>query len=134
MRSEELFSKFEESPSHFEGTLSQDFRHHVPVHIGQSEFTTVQAERQPLVVHSQQVQDRCVQIVYMHLVSNGVKPELIRLAQNRSTLDARTRHPHRKGFLVVIASDSRFLPHSVVGLRHWRSSKLGTPDDKRLIE
>jgi len=52
----------------------------MPVHIGEPEVTPLGAEREPLVIEAQAVQDRRLQVVHMHLIAGDVKAQFVGLA------------------------------------------------------
>lgn len=58
--------------------LCQDVLNHVPMHIGQAEIATLIAVGESLVVESQLMQDRGLQIVDMHGLLGHMKAEFVR--------------------------------------------------------
>ena len=47
----------------------QDLLHHAAMHVRQAVLPPLIAKRQPLMVHTQTTQDRCVQVVEVHRVA-----------------------------------------------------------------
>ena len=56
------------------GRLDEDVLDDVAEHVGQPKITTGISVSQPLVVQSEQVQDRGVQVVEVDLVADGFDP------------------------------------------------------------
>ena len=82
----------------------QNFMDHVSVHIRKAEVAARVAVRQLLVVETQQVQERGVQVVDVDIVLHGLEAELVGGAVDLSALDAAAGQPDREAVGVVIAS------------------------------
>ena len=107
-------------------SLRQDPLNHIPMHIRQAIVTDLRTERQTQVIKSQQVQQRCVQVMYMHRVVSNVEAQFIRLPMNMSRLDSAAGQPQAEGLLVMVAA--------VSSLADGRASELATPNDQRIFQ
>ncbi len=58
-------------------TLRNHFLHDVAVHVGQAKTAALKLERQPLVIDSQQVQDRGLEVVHVDGAFDDVEAELV---------------------------------------------------------
>src|SRR5262249_31797181 len=86
------------------GRLHQQFFNHIPVHVSQSEVTSLKAISQFRVIESEQMQDSRVQIVDVRGVFGHVESEFVSLAKWGAGLDAAAREPHRESLVVMIAA------------------------------
>ena len=100
--------------------------------IRQSEIATLRSICQPLMVEAQQMKDRRVQVVYVHLVLYNIKPKIIGRAQSHAAFYAPARKPHGKRAVMVIASLAPLC--IVITFNHWRPAELAAPDDERVLE
>src|SRR2546427_406280 len=75
-----------------------------PRHIRQPEIPPTELVRQPLVVETQQVQRRGVEIVDMHAVLDRVIADVVGGPVDEASLHAAARHPDRIAVGVVIAA------------------------------
>src|SRR5687767_3237538 len=105
---------------------SDDLLHHISLHIRKAEVAASVAISQALVVEAQQVQDRSVEVVHVNFVFDGFVAVIIRQTVGETALDGTAGHPHREGFVVVIA------PIGALCVR--RSAKLAAPDYQRVLE
>ena len=103
------------------------------MHVRKSEVATGIAVRQSLVVDSHQMQNRCVQIVYMHAIRYGVHSELVGLAVHHATSNAAACKKHRKA-RVMMVSAGLLLFVLRVDLSVGRTTKLTTPNNERIVE
>ena len=94
---------------------------HVAVNIRQTEIPTGIAVREPCVVQPQDVQDRGVKIVKVHLRLHRVVAVVVRRAVAEPGFHARPSHPHRECFGIVVAA--------VGALRGRRTPELPTPQN-----
>lgn len=108
------------------GTSCEYLRHHSPFHIRQPKIATAIAECQSLVVQSQQVQNRGMQIMDMHLIAGGVETEVIGGAVTEPCFHSAAGHPIRERMRIVVAS--------IVSLGRRRSSELGAPNEQRIFQ
>ena len=96
------------------------------MHIGQSEVTSRVTIRQTLVIDSQQVQDRGMQIGDMTAFLDSRKTEFVGGSVDCSALDSASSHPDGKAEVVVT---------STVGtLAAGSPSEFRAPDHKRFVE
>ena len=98
----------------------------VAVDVGQSEVTTSVFVGQRLVVESQQVEDRCVQIVKVHAVFHRGNTVFVGRAIGHAALHAAAGHPEGESGGVVVA------PVRLLDVR--RAAELATPNNQRLLE
>src|SRR5687767_8517836 len=103
---------------------TQQLLGHLAGDIGQAKSASLVAEGQALVVESQQVQNRRVQVANVHAVLGGMVAEVVGLAVRVAALDAAAGEPDGERVLVMIAS--RIGAGS--SLHHRRTAKLAAPD------
>jgi len=65
----------------------------VSMNIRQAVLTTLVAVRKTFVIDATQVQDGCLDVVYMHRRIGDVPSKIVRRADNVPPLDTATRHP-----------------------------------------
>jgi hypothetical protein len=104
------------------GALCKNLLDHLAVHVRQPEVTSLEPESQPLVVKSQQVQDRGLQVVDVNRVFADGKTEFVGLSLGDDGLDSTTCHPDGKRIDVMIASGR------LAVLAHGCPAKLAAPD------
>ena len=85
--------------------LSKNCSHHFAVHIGEAEVASLETVGELGVFEAEEMQDRRVQIVNMHLVLDGMEAELIGLAVNHARLDAAAGHPDGVAVRMMVAPD-----------------------------
>src|SRR5215471_2598505 len=83
-----------------------DLRNRDPVDVRQSHVAAVVPVGQLLVIDTEQIKDRRMQIVIRGRLLLGLVAELVARADRLSALDAGARHPHRHRARIVIASDA----------------------------
>src|SRR3954467_15657348 len=71
----------------------QESLHHIPTHIRQPKIPPRMPERQPLMIKPQQMQNRRMKIMHMHLILNHPPPILITLPINDPAPHSSSRHP-----------------------------------------
>src|SRR6266487_7201483 len=86
-----------------------DFRHHMARHVRESEIATIVVVSELFVVEAKQVENRRVQIVHVDLVLDGMMTEFIRLAMNRTGLDATAGQPDGETTRIVVATGAVLL-------------------------
>ena len=64
------------------------------VHVGQAEVSAGVAVGELFVVEAEEVEDRGVQVVDVHLVLDGLEPEVVGGAVDVTPFDAAAGHPH----------------------------------------
>ena len=79
-----------------------------------------------VVVESEQMQNRRVEIVYVQAILDCVQTNLVGRANGLAAFHSATRHPHRKAVGIVVAAVAFFA--------HRSPSKLAAPNHERLIQ
>lgn len=106
--------------------LRQNLLHDAPLRVGQPELATAVAIGELLVVETEQVQDRGVEIVDRHLARYRFGADLIGRTVTIAGLHAAAGEPHGEAADIVIATAGK--------LRVRRTTELATPHDQRLVE
>ncbi len=112
--------------------LGQDrFHRMLFFHAGQANVESLVLNREKLVVDSQAVQDRRIQIVDVDRVRGDVVTELIRFAVDDASFHAAAGQPDAKA--------ARMMIPAVVGVRErslrvHRAAEFAAPDDERVFE
>ena len=96
------------------------------VDVGQAEVATAVAVGQLRVIHTEQMQDRRVQVMDVHPFFDGVNTEFVCRAVDVACFNASACQPGGEAGVVVVAA---FRPLSRRG-----SSELAATDDKRVFE
>jgi hypothetical protein len=109
-------------------SLCQDVVDYFTVDVGQTIVAAGVAEGELLVVESQEVQDRGVEVVNVDSILANGDPEFVRRAIGDSPLHATSGKPRRKNLVMVFATCVIRL--FVVG----SAAELGGPDDQRFVE
>src|SRR5262245_32321506 len=89
--------------------LPNHIPHHIPRYVSQAEVAAVELEREPLVIESEKVQDRGVQVVDADAVFDGLVADVVGRAVGRAPLYAAAGQPIGKGVRVVVAARAPFL-------------------------
>ena len=88
----------------FHGALSsQNFFHHLAVHVGQAVIAPLKAEREPGVVESELVEERGMKVVDVDEAGGDVEAELVGDAVGVAPFDAAAGEPEAEAAAVVIA-------------------------------
>ena len=87
---------------------------------GEPFVESVMVINQLLVIQSQKVQDRGMEIVDTDTVFHGLVTDLVGSSINRTALDSTPRHPH--------AETSRTMIATRIALRERQSAEFTTPD------
>lgn len=82
----------------------QNLFNDLAVNVGQAEITSLETVGQTLVVDSQAMQDRCVQVMNVHGLVRDIIAEIVRLSMNHTRLDATAREPHSEIPWMVVAT------------------------------
>jgi hypothetical protein len=77
---------------------------HPAVDVGQSKVASGVAEGELLVIESEQVEDRGMEVVDVDFVFDGLEAEFIRGAMDRAAFDTTARQPHAEAVMVVVAA------------------------------
>ena len=100
-------------------------------HASQSLIEAEERERQPFVIDSQLVQNRCVEISHVDWVFNDVVTEVIGDAVRDAAFDTTAGHPSREATWMVIASII-LVRQFALAIR--RASKFSRENDQGVIE
>lgn len=111
--------------------LSQYFLNCMAMHICQAEVPPLKFECQPLMVNSQAVEDRCVQVMNFHGILRDVVTEIIGFADAIPRFDAAAREPNRKTARMVVASVIR-LREVALGIDG--SPEFAPPEDECVLQ
>ena len=84
--------------------LRQQILHHPSCDVGQSEIPARVSVRKLLVIESKLVQQRRMEVVYVHLVLRGSESKLVRRAINRAFFKAAPSYPHGEAVRIVITA------------------------------
>ena len=76
------------------------------MHVSEPEVTACIPESKVLVVKAEKVKHRCVQVVNMHGLFDGLVAKLVGGAVNVASLHAAAREPHRETVGVVVPAGS----------------------------
>ena len=88
--------------------LSQDIMHHVAMDIGQSEISSTEMKGQLLVVETEQVQHRGMQVVYGHGIFLHAIAIFVGPSVDHTSADAAAGHPHAEGGRILVATIGAF--------------------------
>src|SRR5262245_59919741 len=83
---------------------SKQLLHHSPVHVGQAKVVAGIAIRQFRVVEAQEVQQRGMQVVNVHAVSDRGKAEVVSCPVGVTASHSAPGQPHREPIMVVVSS------------------------------
>src|SRR5258706_15633130 len=103
---------------------------YIAVHVRKPEVPALELECQPLVVDTETMQNRSLQVVHGHRVRDDVVRVVIGLAKRHASLDSATRQPHREAARVMIAPVVVF---SQLALAVDRPAELSTPHYQRVV-
>ena len=101
------------------------------LHAGELLVEPQMAVGEPLVIETEQVQDRGMEVADVHWVLDDVVGEVVGLAVDPSPLRAAAGHPHREAPWVVVAAVVVF-GESTLGIDG--ATKLTSPDYQRVVE
>lgn len=88
------------------GKLGQHFANHVATDVGKAKIPTGVTIGETFVVQAQAVQDRGLQIVYMHRILGDSEAQFIGLSDDSASPHATTGDPQAEAVGVVIPSDA----------------------------
>ena len=84
----------------------QNFFHHPPVNVCETNVPRPVTISQSFVVESEEVKNRCVQVMNVDLAIDGTIAEFVSITINEAALDAPASHESRKTELTVSATIS----------------------------
>ena len=96
------------------------------MNIGQAIVASLKAIGQTLVIESQQMQERRIQIVYVYWIFGYIESEVVGRSVDVAAFDAAAGEPHGEGSVVMIAA--------IVALGHWSASEFAAPNHERIFE
>ena len=96
------------------------------MHVREPHVAAAKAVGQALVIDSQEMEDRRVQVVDLDLVFDGVVTVVVGGAIDRSPLDPAAGHPHGEPIGIVIAA--------IGPLGHGGAAELSAPDNECAVE
>ena len=102
------------------------------MNIGQPVITALKTERQSLVMKTEQVHDRRLQVMNMDRIFHNPESEFIGESIFESSLDSPSSHPHREAIWVVIAPED--IAFGGASFPERRPSEFAAPNDQRFIE
>ena len=105
--------------------LRNNVLHHFAKHVSQSKISASVTVRQFLMIYTEEVKDRCVQIVNRDSVLDSLEAEFISGTIYNPGFDAATGHPHRISVGIVVTP---------VTFGHRCTAEFTTPYNERLIQ
>ena len=84
--------------------LCNEIVYDVAENVGEAEIAARVAVGEFLVVEAHQVQNRCVQVVYVYGLFNSFEAEFVGCAVHVAATNAAAREPHGKAVVVVVAA------------------------------
>lgn len=96
------------------------------MHIGQPNVSAAVAVCELLLIEAHEMENRCVEIVNVHFVFDGVPSEVIGGAVNVAALHATARHAQRIAVRVMLAT--------VFALTRRGAAEFAAPNDERVFE
>ena len=104
----------------------KEFVDEFSVDIGQTVVSTLGSVRESFVIEAQAMEQRGLDVVYMHRLVDDVVSEFIGSSVGDSRFDTATCEPHAVGFRVVVASTRA--SEGCVAFDHGSASEFATPD------
>ena len=119
------------TPLGFKMLSGDDLINEMTFDISQSKTSTLVFKGKTLVVNSEQMQNRGMQIMNMHRVFRDIVAVLVGPTVAESRLNSTSSHPNRKATRVVISAKVilRQLALAVIG-----PSELAAPDNQRILQ
>ena len=112
--------------------LTQELTDHVTADVCQSQVEAAETNRQAMVVETEEVEERRMEVVDVHSILDRGPAELVGAADHLASLDAAARHPQAERKGMVIASGLLIIAFVIVG--EWRTPELAGTYDKRFIK
>ena len=109
-------------------TLRHNGFYHTPGHIGQSEIAAAVSECEALVVNTQQVQDRRVEVVNVDPVLDGPKANLIGRPVGDAPLHSPASEPLGERVRIMVSA------WLLAGLGDWQSAEFAAPNHQRVVK
>src|SRR5436309_385988 len=105
------------------------FCDHAPADIGQLFVSAGMQESEPVLIQTEEMQQRGVYVAHRDLFCGRSHGKLIRFAECRSRFHVASRHPDDEPILVVIATG---LARRQIVVE-WRAAHLGRPNHERFV-
>jgi len=70
-----------------------DLVYDAAIHIGEAKISTCIPVGEPLIVQTQQVENRCLKIVDVHLAFDDTVTKVVRIAVSQTAFHSATSHP-----------------------------------------
>ena len=102
------------------------------MHIRQPVLASLELERQSLMIDTQSIQYRCLEIMDMHPILGNVIAEFIRLSMRHAPSNSTTCHPGAEIAGVMITPMGLLVIH--ISLAENGPAKLTAPDHQRVIQ
>ena len=112
--------------------LGYDVLDHLPVDVCEAEMPSLKLEGELLMVNSEQMQNRGLEIVDVDFVVNGIKADIIGGSVGDTGFNASSSHPSGKGVGVMVTTPCFAVLH--VALEERSTTEFATPDDEGFIE
>ena len=111
-----------------ESRLRHQLLHHISSDVGQPKIPALKRICQPLVIETEQMENRRVKIIDVNRILGDVPTDFIGLPNGLTTLDSAPGRPNAKGERVMVAPSVRLASHAVFTERS--SAKFTPPDDQ----
>ena len=110
--------------------LSEYPFYHVAMHIRQPELPALETVCKSGVIYAAKMQNSCLHIVHVDWIFCDVPPVVVGSTVHATIPYPTACHPPTKSSPEVIATIRLYR----ISLTEWRSAKLGSPDDKCILE
>ena len=112
--------------------LTQELTDHDTADVCQSHVEAAETNRQAMVVETEEVEERRMEVVDVHSILDRCPSELVRFPYNVTALYAAACHPQAESEWVMVAPG--FLTVAFMVVRQWRSPELTCTHDERIVE
>ena len=106
--------------------LGHDIVYNTAMYIGETEIASAIMKRKFFMVQTEQMEQRGMVVMDVHLLIYRIKPIIIAAAVAEAWLYSTAGKPIGKSVGIMIAA--------VVALRRWRAAKFGSPNYQCFIE
>src|SRR6266850_4734277 len=115
------------------GASSKNPRHYFPVHIGQSIMPSLEKVSELLMIETQQVQQRSVEIMDVNLVRHRFVSEIIGRAVTEPAFYAAAGQPNRETARAVVSARVRIVPALTVFF-HRRAAEFRAANQQCILK
>ena len=112
--------------------LGYDVLDDLPVDVREAEMPSLKFKGELLMVNSEQMQDRGLEVVDVDFVVNGIKADIIGSSVGDAGFNASSSHPSGKGVGVMVTTPAFAVLH--VALEKRSTTEFAAPDDEGFIE